>query len=178
MTVGYDCINDATYGLSGHDCNAFGIIYPRQCKYGEYSDQTNFGECLACPADEYCQANALTAGTACPNGYVCATNTTVEFPNFLYSEETRYYLCPLGSFCDNDETTTENTCPEGTFMPRYGAEVTGDCVTCPSGYYCPAAGTTIPDLCPTGQYCAAGSGDPGGSLSTKPTDCDAGFYCP
>lgn len=171
MTDGKDC-------LFGHNCNQLETVYPRMCKYGEYADNTNNGQCEPCPTDQYCGANELEAGVDCPNGYFCDTNCTIEFPNWLESEESRYYLCPLGQFCDNAETSTKNDCPEGTYMPRYGAEDLASCVQCPAGYYCPTAGMSIPLLCPTGQHCPEGSGDPLGSLATKPTDCTDGAYCP
>ena len=105
-------------------------MYPRKCKYGEYAS-TNNGECVACDQDQYCGANALTVGTDCPNGYFCNTNSTTQYPNWerteLGSTDTdKYYLCERGQYCDNtqsnSETQTVNDCPEGTYMPRLGAE--------------------------------------------------------
>ena len=84
----------------------------------------------------------------------------------------------MGKFCDNALTPTMNDCPEGTFMPRYGATGEADCVPCPSGFYCPIAGTITPTLCDVGKYCPEGSGDPAGSLAIKPADCTPGYYCP
>lgn len=131
---------------------------------------------MPCEVDKYCQANALIAGTDCPNGYVCTTGTPIEFPNWLASEMTDYHLCPKGSYCDNAQTTTTNQCPIGQFMPRFGAELATDCVLCPSGFFCDTLGTIVPTRCTVGSYCPEGSGDINHSI--KPTACTPGNYCP
>lgn len=90
----------------GHDCDSTGIIEPRSCLYGEYSDVATNGKCEPCPADQYCQANALVAGTDCPNGYECKISAPIQFPNWVEEDyatpsNSNYHLCPKGNYCDN-----------------------------------------------------------------------------
>lgn len=170
--------------LTGHDCNQLGTVYPRKCKYGEYASANN-GECVECDENQFCGANALTAGTDCPNGYYCYRNTTTQFPNWKRhelpaSDADKFYLCELGQYCDNGqsngETQTVNDCLEGTYMPRYGAETRDSCVPCPSGFKCPAAKTITPEECDVGYYCPKNTGS---STHTDPPQiCTAGHYCP
>ena len=58
-----------------------------------------------------------------------------------------------------------NACAEGTFMPRYGAALSTDCVACPSGHKCVGTGVIVPTVCDDGYFCASGSGETGGAAS-------------
>jgi len=111
-------------------------MYPRRCKFGEFADSAVNGKCTACPNKQYCGTHGLSAGTQCPNGYNCVTNTTVMYPNWHNDQEARYHLCTEGNYCDQTMTPTLQGCPEGTFMPRKDAGVVGDCVKCPPGFMC------------------------------------------
>ena len=106
------------------------------------------------------------------------------------------HYCREGNYCDNTgqaasnvaQNTAEQQCVDGTYMPRLGAEVVGDCVTCPGGYMCETptgqvvqTGPITPIICPTGSFCPKGSegtGCPGGDPLLCPQACTAGNYCP
>jgi len=80
------------------------------------------------------------------------------------------FLCPLGYYCDQAQTTdaTLKACPAGTYRDTTGANGIAQCHECTEGYFCPLRSIN-PTPCEGGKYCPAGS-------STQ-TDCPQGYYC-
>ena len=136
--------------------------------------------CEPCIEDYQCNNNALISGgtdpatiTKCDSGFKCITGAAHAKPNLLPEAGTAtqwssadYHLCREGNYCDNTKTDVENNCPNGTYMPRLGAEAETDCVDCPGGYMCEK------DAC-TGATTAAAC--PG---TVTPADCPTGWFCP
>ncbi|KAM8904697.1 uncharacterized protein AB9W97_008232 isoform 6-T6 [Spinachia spinachia] len=171
---------------------------PLPCPKGTYSPRhglTTPGECLVCPAGQFCGSDGLVQPSGlCAAGFLCLIGATVPNP----TDNRTGSLCPPGKFCQRGLTAGDcwagfycgwgsnradtAPCPAGFFCPRgtlvpipcsagtFSSE-TGNihqdnCTTCTPGYYCHVQGTIQPAICPAGYYCPPG------------TSLGRGFPCP
>ncbi|XP_034557340.1 zonadhesin [Notolabrus celidotus] len=161
---------------------------PLPCPRGTYSPRqglTNIGECLLCPAGQFCGSEGLVEPSgACAAGFLCLMGATVPNPTDnrtgslcppgVFCQQglragecwAGFYcswgsiradevLCPAGFFCPG-RTPFHVPCPAGTFSSSTGNTHQENCTTCTSGYFCQVEGTVQPALCPAGYYCPAG----------------------
>ncbi|XP_074536526.1 uncharacterized protein LOC141798463 [Halichoeres trimaculatus] len=161
---------------------------PVPCPRGTYSLRqglTTIGECLLCPAGQFCGSEGLVEPSgACAAGFLCLMGATVPNPTdnrtgslcppgvFCQqglragdcwagfhcswgSSRPDEVLCPAGFFCPSG-TPFPVPCPLGTFSSETGSTHQENCATCTPGYYCPVEGAVQPTLCPVGYYCPAG----------------------
>ncbi|XP_033971267.1 zonadhesin-like [Trematomus bernacchii] len=170
-----------------------GYICPREsqpvpCPKGTYSPShglTSTGECLVCPAGQFCGSEGLIQPSgSCASGFLCLMGATVPNP----TDNTTGSLCPPGTFCqqglragdcwpgfycDRGSSRADNAfcpagffcpsrtpvpmpCPAGTFSSAIGNTHQNNCTSCSPGYYCQDAGSVQPALCPVGYYCPPG----------------------
>jgi hypothetical protein len=123
------------------------------CLPGTYNPSTQQSVCLPCPASEYCEGFASTAGTQCTKGY----------------------YCPQGSI-------SPTPCPAGRYGSPDGASVLTECVLCDATYYCDAPGQfALGNRCAAGFICDTGNDRPGPyattSSGTSSGKCPAGVAC-
>ncbi|XP_010794964.1 zonadhesin-like [Notothenia coriiceps] len=170
-----------------------GYICPREsqpvpCPKGTYSPShglTSTGECLVCPAGQFCGSEGLIQPSGlCASGFLCLMGATVPNP----TDNKTGSLCPPGTFCqqglragdcwpgfycDRGSSRADNAfcpagffcpsrtpvpipCPAGTFSSEIGNTHQNNCTACTPGYYCQDAGSVQPALCPVGYYCPPG----------------------
>ncbi|XP_030258688.1 zonadhesin isoform X7 [Sparus aurata] len=192
---GFHCQSLSSSPTSPLPCPA-GYICPREspdrqplpCPKGTYSPNqglTTTGECLACPAGQFCGSEGLVEPSGvCAAGFLCLMGATVPNPTDnrtgslcppgvfcrqgqragdclagFYcdwgSSRADEALCPAGFFCPSG-TPVPMPCPAGTFSSETGNMHQDNCTTCTPGYYCNAEGTVQPALCPVGYYCPPG----------------------
>ncbi len=134
-----------------------------KCQSGYYLVD---GVCIECPEYATCPGGSgdtfnCTApflktsdesGCYCPAGYVLDPVNKTCTP------------CPAGSFCDEDNTTIPENCPQGSYCPEGSIEPTA----CDPGKYCPE-GSSEQTSCPAGTICpnnisiSCGAGTPNGT---------------
>ncbi|KAI4815467.1 hypothetical protein KUCAC02_005611 [Chaenocephalus aceratus] len=170
-----------------------GYICPREsqpvpCPKGTYSPShglTSTGECLVCPAGQFCGSEGLIQPSgSCASGFLCLMGATVPNP----TDNTTGSPCPPGTFCqqglragdcwpgfycDRGSSRADNAfcpagffcpsrtsvpipCPAGTFSSEVANTHQNNCTPCTPGYYCQDAGSVQPALCPVGYYCPPG----------------------
>lgn len=174
-TAGYFCLAEATGPTicpPGRYCPP-GTGNPDDylCPVGTYSSSTGLssvGECNACTAGEYCDAEGLTVTAGpCDAGYICYQGSTVPNPDDGVMGD----LCYPGHYCSGGNASG-TPCPPGTFSDTEGNIAVTDCQSCTPGYICPDYGTLTPvQTCPPGFYC------PGGDIYGT-NICPLGSYCP
>ena len=104
---------------------------------------------------------------ACPAGYTWAAGATA----FSASPWSIGKYCPAGS-------STETSCPTGTYNPYQKKTSSSDCINCDPGSYCSGTGlTAVSGTCTAGYYCTLAS------TTATPTSgaggqCQIGYYCP
>jgi len=81
----------------GYNCVDTGVIFPRECIYGQYED--NFA-CVACLEDKYCEEMKATVPVACESGYKCHTGAPHKLPAYTKAQSNDYHLCEEGYYCD------------------------------------------------------------------------------
>lgn len=108
-----------------------------------------------CPIGHYCTEGILTP-LKCPAGTFQDTVGSKNISDCIN--------CPLGYYCDGNDTSVAIPCENGTYCP----ENTKEPSICQAGFYCPGAKVQTP--CPSGFFC------PNASIS--PTPCPIGHYCP
>ena len=103
----------------------------------------------------------------CPAGYTWAAGATA----FAASPCSAGKYCPAGS-------STETSCPAGTYNPYQKKATLTDCISCDPGSYWATAGlTAVTGQCTAGYFCTLGS------TTATPTSgvggqCQPGYYCP
>ncbi|CAG5113760.1 Oidioi.mRNA.OKI2018_I69.chr2.g7850.t1.cds [Oikopleura dioica] len=121
------------------------------CGLGKYCPKGTPAE-IACPMGTYNDIGGLSECLPCEPGYYC--------DNFFGTVNPK--ICPVGTYCPNNNTIVPISCPPGTYNPvsEIGSEpVSKDsCLPCPEGKFCPDPGM-------------------GGFGSNGTYDCDPGFYC-
>ena len=166
---------------------------------GTFCDSTNMTSINECSAGNYCpdgqnEISCLTqSGTIneltlsynvtycqeCPLGQSCGSDRT----DASYSESCDAgYFCEKGSVAKNDTnnicasgfycpqgTTSEISCPPGTYSQSTGLQNFTDCINCEIGFYCPGGGLDRIQ-CPAGQFCESNS-------ETADVECPLGYYC-
>ncbi|XP_029700281.1 zonadhesin [Takifugu rubripes] len=163
-----------------------GNDHPLPCPRGTYSPTqglTSMGECLMCPAGQFCASEGLVKPSGpCAAGFLCLMGATAPNP----TDNRTGALCPPGSFCQQGQragicwagfycdwgaSRPDGTlCPTGFFCPSG----TPDPVPCPAGMFSSDAGNTHKDnctICPPGHYCEV-------EATVKPALCPSGYYCP
>ena len=175
---------------AGHYClNSTAL--PEKCPLGTYSAQTgrvDKSECLECPRGSFCATEALTEPTGlCPPGILCEPGSSAS--HFYAKNATcantapKAKLCSAGRFCV-EGSTTENTCPAGTFSSSLGLQNSTQCSPCDAGKYCPTLGQSSSNdalACAAGHFCTHGasvSSPNSESVVSSNGICPAGTYCP
>ncbi|KAM9299008.1 uncharacterized protein PAF06_016002 [Gastrophryne carolinensis] len=138
----------------GHHCLR-GSAKPAPCLSGYHQNEEKQGSCRLCKAGYYCELR--------------------EQPISDYSQ----FVCPQGHFCPTGtQSSTQYSCPPGTYGPRWGAANMTACARCPPGKYCERAGLAQPS-----GDCSAGCWCNGEALEECPQDglsggtCPRGHYC-
>ncbi|KAA8594284.1 hypothetical protein FQN60_005118, partial [Etheostoma spectabile] len=161
---------------------------PLPCPKGTYSPShslTTTGECLVCPAGQFCGSEGLVEPSGpCAAGFLCLMGATVSNPNdnrtgslcppgIFCQQGLRAGDCWAGFYCDWGSSRADNAlcpagffcprgtpfplpCPAGTFSSGTGNTHQDNCTTCTPGYYCQVGGIVQPPLCPVGYYCPPG----------------------
>lgn len=210
-------VNETTGDIcpKGHYCPE-GASYPSPCEPGYYSDRFanhNVTDCLLCTAGMYCSGwgrdlpdgpcdlgwfcpegmtvpqppgNRCLAGHACPQGSPQQT-ACVSGSYQLLPEKGECFVCPGGSYCDQNEAVAE--LQSGLSAPSHGVVTPKDC---PAGFYCPNGTETVRQFpCPVGTYsnssrveseaecrlCPAGFYCEAENITEPTAQCAAGYYC-
>ncbi|TMS07192.1 Signal peptide, CUB and EGF-like domain-containing protein 1 [Larimichthys crocea] len=141
---------------------------PLPCPKGTYSPNqglTNTGECLVCPAGQFCGSEGLVEPSgACAAGFLCLMGATVPNP----TDNRTGSLCPPGIFCQ--QGLRAGDCWTG-FYCDWGSS-RADEALCPAGFFCPS-GTRVPMPCPAGTF----SSEMGNTHQDNCTTCTPGYYC-
>lgn len=162
---GYYCTESAQVAAPP-DNHATGSYCPRgtYCAAGS-SSATN------CDPGKYCitQGISTTSGD-CFSGFYCISNanTPVPLDSSIYGGN----YCTQGKYCPT-ASSSESSCPAGTFGAGLRLTDIADCAPCPHGYYCSTEGLTTPTgQCSAGYFCGINS-----QTSTE-NICTVGHYCP
>ncbi|KAE8295324.1 hypothetical protein D5F01_LYC06250 [Larimichthys crocea] len=141
---------------------------PLPCPKGTYSPNqglTNTGECLVCPAGQFCGSEGLVEPSgACAAGFLCLMGATVPNP----TDNRTGSLCPPGIFCQ--QGLRAGDCWTG-FYCDWGSS-RADEALCPPGFFCPS-GTRVPMPCPAGTF----NSEMGNTHQDNCTTCTPGYYC-
>ena len=182
---GYQCLQQDTYPskcpsgtyTSNSSAKCFPCAKGYVCVEGSRKAEPQVGICKIgyycpdgksqsiCPAGKYGTkygaANETDGCAPCPQGYYCEPGTP-GYPR-------EYVKCSPGHYCpEGTKTSTEYSCPDGTFSKQIGLVSKSECKDCLPGYYCAHGDRTGDTLCQKGHYCPHNS-----SVGTK---CPSGMY--
>lgn len=155
--------------------------------WGQCCQSLFVGECLMCPAGQFCASKALVEPSGpCAAGFLCLAGATAPNP----TDNRTGTPCLPGSFCQQGQRAGRRSIkywdgfqcyypvcffPSGNcwagFYCDWGAS-RPDATLCPTGFFCPS-GTPFPIPCPAGTF----SSDVGNSHQNSCTICPPGHYC-
>ncbi|OAF67357.1 hypothetical protein A3Q56_04909, partial [Intoshia linei] len=121
-----------------------------------------------CPLGYYSAVNSITC-TICPKGYYCPVTAAINIkcPKGTYNDVTGRNFClnaEIGKYVDLEAQFVSKDCASGYYAVEEKLSI---CTACELGYECTAS-TRV--ACKPGQYSLG--------LTSKCTNCEAGFYCP
>lgn len=152
---------------AGYKCASAGTSSPVACGTGQYSEAASTS-CSTCVVGYYCHTTATSLARMnsqpCPAGSYCAAGTDV-YPSVDSKG------CSTGKYCP-EATTSELSCPIGTYRNTVGARSLQECTLTPAGYYT----DTVASVSYTSNQCSAGYYCPEGSTSATPKPCPIGTY--
>ena len=175
--AGYFCTSSS---FSNQPSNLNTGFYGR-CPQGYYCEAGSTNG-VVCPAGTYnptTGAESLSGCNNCPAGYACPNTATVMYsiqcrrgfycPQSSTNYEPPASICTAGNYCPTGSAVMLK-CPAGTYQDQTEQY---SCQTCPPGFYCPIGCTTyVPNICPMGYYC------PSGTTYSTQYPCPVGTYNP
>lgn len=136
----------------GHYCEQ-GIVSPKPCGTGKYSDTTGASVCKKCPPK-----------------FTCPNTTNID-----------PVPCSPGHYCSGGEGTEKGQpCPTGTYLPSSSAGYRNECLACPPGRYCDMQGqSNYAGSCLAGYLCRGGAKFQAPNDTSNPYNgpCPVGLYC-
>ena len=153
------------------------------CPAGSAQLATGVGGPVPCESGTYNQLCGQGSCSACPTGYSCTIDGTIDpamcpVSSFSTSRSNRCDPCPIGTWGGTMMGKTQAlecpACPAGYICASEGISATSQMRLCKSGFYCPAGSSVEINLCPAGFYCPAGTP----SLeAARNNQCPAGRFC-
>ena len=162
-------------------------------------------ECSNCEAGNYCVGGSTApqtcdAGCFCPEGsstscpFSCPAGMYRPIPGGRYLSDA-CSMCPPGTYCPSEGSTTNTTCPTasycprgsihpeecpaGTYMNTTGSKRVDDCTECDPGWFCEAGSENPTGLCQEGFFCSGGADSAAPMREGAGGDiCPKGHYCP
>eukprot|EP01022_Parablepharisma_sp_SALTPOND_P023128 TRINITY_DN47_c0_g6_i1.p1 TRINITY_DN47_c0_g6~~TRINITY_DN47_c0_g6_i1.p1 ORF type:complete len:4331 (-),score=484.04 TRINITY_DN47_c0_g6_i1:2741-15733(-) len=166
---------------AGFYCPLEGMTKPIVCPKGHYC-QTKSSAATACGAGTYNPKTGSSSSgdcLSCPAGNYCPSGTGEPI------------MCSAGYYCGANSGTETSKCNAGTYASVSKTTQQSECITCPAGHYC-LEGSTAPTPCPSGTYnsnsgstdvsacskCSAGTACPKiGNINEYGVACQPGHYC-
>ncbi|NXV63974.1 WBC30 protein, partial [Molothrus ater] len=148
----------------------------RRCPPGFYCPQKTGISFYPCPPGTYNPSYGLSHAERCqqcPAGFYCDSQQGPLIDVTLYP-------CPRGFYCPaGTSSSSQHSCPAGTFGARQKLKSLQECQRCPAGKYCELPGLAAPTgPCLAGFYCSAGAASPTPRDAVVGNTCPQGSYCP